>query len=140
MKKVLIILLLSFVHSVFSQDIVGKWKTVDDKRNVATSIVEIYKVDSKYYGKIITILNEENIVVCTLCEGKYHNKKLQELVILNDLVKKGNSYEKGEIIDPESGKTYSCTVSLVGTSKLKVRGFIGFSWAGRTQYWYKVSD
>jgi len=139
MKKILIILFLLVIQNNFSQDIVGKWKTIDDKRGITTSIMEIYKDHDVYYGKILVILNENNIEKCTSCEGKYHNKKLQGLEILRDLVLRDDTYEDGNITDPENGKTYSCYLELVNPSKLKVRGFIGFSLIGRTQYWYKVT-
>ena len=140
MKKILIISFLLIIQNTFSQDIVGKWKTIDDKRGVTTSIMEIYKDHDVYYGKILVILNKENIEKCISCKGKYHNKKLQELEILRDLVLRDGKYEDGNITDPENGKTYSCYVELIKPSKLKVRGYIGFSLLGRTQYWYRVTE
>jgi len=58
--------------------------------------------------------------------------------ILWDMVKVGNKWENGEILDPKSGKIYSCKIELDGKDKLKVRGFMGVSILGRTQTWYKV--
>ena len=140
MKKIIYILLVITSINTFSQDIIGKWKTVDDKRDVATSIIEIYKDHNVYYGKILVVLVEENKEKCVMCTGKYHNKKLQGLEILRDLVKNKDVYEDGNITDPESGKTYSCYVELINPSKLKVRGYLGFSLLGRTQYWYRVES
>lgn len=40
--------------------------------------------------------------------------------------------------DPETGKIYKCSIALEdGGKKLKVRGFIGISIMGRTQYWLR---
>lgn len=44
-------------------------------------------------------------------------------------------WKEGTIYDPESGKTYSCKLTLESPKRLKVRGFIGFSFIGRTQIW-----
>jgi len=140
MKKIIYIVFLLFSINTFSQDIVGKWKTIDDKRNITTSIFEIYKNGDTYSGKILLILNEENKDICTSCKGKYHNKSLQNIIILKSLVKDGSLYENGNITDPENGKTYNCYVELVSDSKLKIRGYIGFSIFGRTQYWYRVTE
>ena len=140
MKKIIYILFVITSINTFSQDIIGKWKTIDDKRGITTSIVEIYKDHNVYYGKILQIFNKENIEKCTTCSGKFHNKKLQGVEILRDLVKNKDAYEDGNITDPENGKTYSCYVTLINPSKLKVRGYLGFSLLGRTQYWYRVEN
>ncbi len=141
MKKYTLLLLLSFLLSanIFAQGIVGKWKTFDDKTKAITSIFEIYEDNGAYYGKILLILNEQNKDICKTCEGKYHNKSLKGIVILNDLVKNGEIYEDGNITDPQNAKNYSCNVELITKNKLKIRGYIGFSIFGRTQYWYRVT-
>mgnify|MGYP006192089521 CR=1 FL=1 len=41
--------------------------------------------------------------------------------------------------DPKNGKLYKCALSLESKDKLKVRGYIGFSLLGRTQYWHRVN-
>lgn len=44
----------------------------------------------------------------------------------------------GTIRDPENGKTYKCYIAVVdGGKRLKVRGYLGISIFGRTQYWIK---
>jgi uncharacterized protein (DUF2147 family) len=54
------------------------------------------------------------------------------------LQKDGDAWSGGTILDPESGKMYKCLLSLEdGGEKLKVRGFIGLSLLGRTQYWLR---
>jgi len=58
------------------------------------------------------------------------------LRILWDLQKGSDQWSGGKILDPDNGKIYKCSISLDG-KKLKVRGFIGFSLLGRTQYWLR---
>lgn len=139
MKNIIYILILINSINIFSQDIVGKWKTIDDKRNTTTSIMEIYKENDTYLGKILLILDDENKDICKNCKGKYHNKSLKNLVILKGLKKQEGIYKNGKITDPEDAKSYSCYVELLKPNKLKIRGYIGFSLFGRTQYWYRVS-
>ncbi len=141
MKKLILNLLAIFAFSFATQaqDVIGKWKTIDDETGKPKSIIEIYKEGNKYYGKIVELLTEENKDgVCRTCETKYKNKNIIGLVILKDLEKDGDEYEDGEIMDPKNGKTYSCYIKLEEPDKLKVRGYIGFSLLGRTQYWYRV--
>ncbi len=41
----------------------------------------------------------------------------------------------GRIYDPNNGKTYKCTLELANDGTLKVRGYVGISWFGRTETW-----
>jgi uncharacterized protein (DUF2147 family) len=138
MKKLFIIALIMVSYfSVNAQDVVGRWKTIDDETGKAKSIIEIYKQGDKYFGKIVKLLNEPD-GICRTCKTKYKNKNIEGLVILKDLEKDDDEYNDGEIMDPKNGKTYSCYIELESANKLKVRGYIGFSLLGRTQYWYRV--
>ena len=49
-----------------------------------------------------------------------------------------DEWEGGKIYDPESGKTYSCNMSLTG-NELKVRGYVGVSLLGRTETWTRTN-
>ena len=61
------------------------------------------------------------------------------LEILNGFEFDKDEWNDGHIYDPESGKTYSCTLSLKDPHTLKVRGYIGISLLGRTEIWTWVS-
>ncbi len=140
-KLLLTIVAVATTNFIFSQTVLGKWKTIDDVTGEAKSIVEIYEQDGKVYGKVVKILTpgREN-AVCDKCEGENKDKPILGMVILKDLVKDGDEWEDGEILDPNNGKTYSCYITLEEDNKLKVRGYIGFSLIGRTQYWYRVEE
>ena len=60
------------------------------------------------------------------------------MVVINGLSKNDDEWNDGTILDPKNGKVYKCYITLVEKDKLKVRGYIGFSLIGRTQYWYRV--
>lgn len=127
-----------------AQSPVGTWKTIDDETGKARSIVEIYEQDGKLYGKVVKLLNrtadEEQDPSCDECDedDPRYNKKVVGMVILTDLEKAdGNEWEDGEILDPKNGSVYSCYIELEEADKLKVRGYLGFSLLGRTQYWYR---
>ncbi len=116
---------------------VGKWKTIDDSSKKAKSIVEIWEHKGKLYGKIIKLFREpgeEADPKCDKCKGDKKDKRVIGMVILEGLSLKGDEWSGGSILDPDNGKTYKCYIKLEKT-RLKVRGFIGFSALGRTQYW-----
>lgn len=124
-----------------SQSVIGKWKTIDDETGVAKSVVEVYEKSGKIYGKIVDILRDERKKdLCTECSGVNKNKPILGMVIINNLKKDGDEYGSGTILDPTSGKEYKCYITLESPDKLKVRGYVGFSLMGRTQYWIRVKN
>ena len=60
------------------------------------------------------------------------------LTILQGLKYGDGIWKDGKIYDPESGKTYSCELKLKNNNILEVKGYLGFSWVGRTVEWTKA--
>jgi uncharacterized protein (DUF2147 family) len=120
---------------------VGRWKTVDDVTGKAKSLVVIRDEQGKISGTIEKILDPSSTDAdprCGHCQGELKNKPLIGLRILWDLRKDGAQWSGGKVLDPETGKIYKCVIALEdGGMKLKVRGFLGFSLLGRTQYWLR---
>ena len=116
----------------------GFWITQDDESGKQKSEVLIYKDNGKLYGKIVRLLlPEDQGKICVNCKGKDEGKPIAGLVIVNNLIWEGESWEDGTILDPKSGKLYDCFITLEDNNNLKVRGFLGFSIFGRTQNWIR---
>ncbi|SHG17893.1 Uncharacterized conserved protein, DUF2147 family [Flavobacterium fluvii] len=142
-KKLVITIVLFFLAILFaqSQTVVGKWKTIDDETGKAKAIVEIYEESGKIYGKVVFILEPENKKkLCVECSGKDKDKPILGMIIIKGLSKEGSEYTNGKILDPKNGNLYKCYITLETKDKLKVRGYIGISLLGRTQYWYRVKN
>jgi uncharacterized protein (DUF2147 family) len=122
-----------------ADDILGVWLTTGKE----PAKIEIYKSGQKYYGKIIWLLNPlSNGKSKVDANNPVKNKRHQQiigLIILSDFEFDDNKWDDGEIYDPESGKTYSCHLTLKDKNTLKVRGYIGVSLLGRTETWTKVN-
>lgn len=140
MKNIVLSFLVIFASAnvCTAQDVLGVWKTIDDEDNTEKSHIEIYEQDGKVYGKVIKLLEGATATICENCEGDLKDAPITGMVILKDLKAEEDYYEDGEILDPGTGKVYSCWIQLESADKLKVRGFMGFSVIGRTQYWYRV--
>ena len=139
MKKLLLSICILFASTTFAQSVLGKWKTIDDETGQAKSIVEIYEANGKVFGKIIEIFDvARKNDLCKECSGSDKDKPIQGMIILRGLSKDDDEYSGGKIIDPKNGKTYKCTISLESKDKIKIRGYIGFSLIGRSQYWVRV--
>ena len=137
MKHFYILFLLTLSLTTHGQSIIGQWETFDDETKEKKSVVEIYKTNNLYFAKIVESFVSEKNAVCETCKGKSKNKPIIGLIIVENLKKDGEEFNGGTIMDPENGKTYKCYLELLNTNKLKVRGYLGFSLLGRTQYWIR---
>jgi uncharacterized protein (DUF2147 family) len=142
MKKSILIIAALFFSTIFysqNKSVVGKWKTIDDETGKPKSIIEIYENSGKIYAKVIEIFDEQHKKdVCTKCSGADKDKPILGMIVVKGLSKRGNEYKDGQILDPQNGKLYKSIIALEGNDKLKVRGYIGISLLGRTQYWYRI--
>jgi uncharacterized protein (DUF2147 family) len=139
MTKIFYVSFLLVCFQINAQSVLGKWKTIDDNTGEARSIVEIYENNSKIYGKVLDVTDvSKRTSKCEKCPGADKNKPLLGLVIIKGLVKDGDEYNGGKIMDPESGKVYKSFIKLIGKDKLEVRGYIGISLLGRSQTWLRV--
>lgn len=135
----LIITLVFSTMQAQSPSVLGKWKCIDDETGKALGIVQIYEVEGKIFGKVIEILNPKHRdELCKDCVGEDKDQPILGLTLLRGLKKDGDEYNGGKILDPKHGKYYKCYINLENENKLKVRGYIGISLFGRTQYWHRV--
>jgi len=158
MRILLVQILLFSTFSCFSQvsiagkSCVGTWKTIDDETGRPKSYVKIWEEDSKFYGKIVKILDpkalkENNVdqfskIICKKCpEGKGKGRPVLGLKIIWDMEQDDDEWNDGEIMDPKNGRVYGCSMWLEDDDKmgntLKVRGWLAFIY--RTQTWCRVN-
>ena len=131
----LIFLGLAFAEA---QTIFGKWKTLDELGKVE-AIVEVYNKEGRAYARIVEIFDEnKRNRNCDKCKGARKNKPVLGMNILSGLKKDGEEWNGGKILDPKNGKEYKCYITMPESNKLKLRGYIGISLIGRTEYWYRA--
>ncbi len=141
----LFVLLLSsatLAQKVGEDAILGKWLNQDK-----TGKFEIYKENGKFYGKIYWLKRPVDRKTGKPKTDTYNpdkklqGRKLMGLVFLTDFVFDGDSYwENGKIYDPNSGSTYKSNMHLESNDVLKVKGYIGFAFLGRTVTWTRVKE
>lgn len=131
-----------FSASAFAQvnQILGDWKTVDDKTGEQLSIVHIYKAtDGLYYGKVTELLVGPHDLRCEACEGADHNKPVEGLIIIRGMHEENGQLRGGKVLDPDNGKFYYAKIyledgKLVLRGSLDKRGFLG-----RNQTWIRAN-
>jgi len=139
--SLLLIIFVFLFLSVKAQNVLGKWYSIDPDSGENESIIELYEKDDRIFGKIVSLLKKEDQgKTCIECTGKDKNQPLEGLVIVRGLIKDGDEWGDGKILDPKNGKLYKCNISLIEKDKLKLRGYIGFSLIGRDEYWHRVLE
>ncbi len=135
--KTLTLVFLFVASSAFAQ-IEGRW--LSEEKN---GEIEIYKEGDKYFGRLVRAkVNKEtnNLDIHNPDEAE-HKTLIVGKVIVKNLKKDGDEWNGGSIYDPKSGKTYKSKARLEKDGQiLKLRGYIGISWIGRTSECTRVSD
>lgn len=97
--------------------------------------IEIYKKGAQYFGRSVWVAHprKDN-------RNPIENLKKREVLgidLFTGFSYQDGAYISGKVYDPESGKTYDCKMNLNGDI-LKVRGYIGISLFGRTEYFQRI--
>ena len=133
----LLFFILSFCVPAWGEGMVGTWATDGDK-----SHVEIAPCGLKFCGIIVRLkepLDDDGKLKHDANNPNkiFRDRSIIGLPLLANFVAStaGNVWEDGTIYNPEDGKTYSCTLTLLDTETLKVRGYVGLPMFGKTQIW-----
>ncbi len=128
-------------------DILGLWQ--NEERD---AIIEIYQCGEKYCGKIVWMkapvypaddsrgragqprLDDNNP------DPRLRNRPIAGLQIVDGFIFDGkNEWKQGTVYDPKNGKTYKGKMSLASRDELHMRGYVLFSFIGRTTTWSRLN-
>ena len=119
---------------------VGLWKTIDDDGKTEKSLVRIIEVGGVVSGKVEKLLDPKTKPddVCDKCTDERKDKPVVGLTIIRNAKKSGDeTWEGGDITDPNNGKVYKLRLKpLEGGRLLEVRGYIGPFF--RNQQWVRA--
>ncbi len=143
LSTLLLAALLFAAGQVMGQDLVGKWKTIDDESGNQKSIVQLWMISGKLYGKVLQTWDDDGVTptdkLCDKCEGANKDKRVIGMTIVLGLTKSGEIWKgKKGILDPKKGTYYDVKIWLEDPNTLTVRGSIGP--IGRKQTWHRVTD
>ena len=118
---------------------VGLWEPLDTSGK-PQGLIRIFEVNGLYYGRIEpSSPTDDRNARCTRCTDDRRGQRIIGLVLLRHLRPANGEYVGGDILDPDTGRIYSCTARLTdGGRRLIMRGFLGISllWSSRT--WVRV--
>ena len=116
---------------------VGLWEQVDENTGKAESWFKITERNGTYEGTIVKIFfkpGEDENWTCDKCEGADRGKPVLGLTLIKGMKRNGLDFENGTIMDPRDGSVYRALMRLAPDGqKLEVRGYLGFSFLGRSQ-------
>ncbi|MFN0048470.1 MAG: DUF2147 domain-containing protein [Cytophagales bacterium] len=127
--KLIVALIIAISFGGFAQDqVIGIYFTPEKDGKI-----QIYKEGNKYFGKIISIPNN-NRKDDKNPDEKLRSRSVIGLVLLQNFEYKNGQWQNGTIYDVDSGTLYSSTLWFDGNDlkKLNLRGFVGISLFGRT--------
>ena len=140
MKKMTITLLFSFASLImFSQtnaDVLGEWYNAEKD-----AVITLLEDGETVSGKITWMLHPNDSNGNPKTDPNNPDEKLRSRARLGMVMMSGfaydedNIWEDGKLYDPKKGKTYSGILTLKDANTLDLRGYIGFSFIGRSSTW-----
>ena len=122
--------------------VLGTWVTADGKARI-----EVTKQGEVYDGSIVWLKeplyppDDKDAPGQPKADRNNPDKSLRSRPIIGLPLIQGfkyagdNVWTDGTIYDPDSGKLYSCKMTLMMDGSLRVRGYVGISLFGRTEIW-----
>jgi uncharacterized protein (DUF2147 family) len=122
---------------------VGLWQSIDDATGKPRAEIRISEAAGVLTGRIERSLLPTPVgavLLCTLCQDDRKDKPLIGMEIIRQM-KAGSdaqTWEGGEILDPDKGKIFKLRLQLQESGKkMQVRGYIGPFF--RNQTWIRLS-
>jgi len=138
--SILLSCLIIALHVAANDTIIGIWENSTGKAHI-----EIYKMNNKYYGKIVRLLQPTYANGSPKVDKNNPDKSLQAqpiigLIVLKDLVYNSDDdlWNNGNIYNPNDGRCYKCFIKLKDSNTLDVRGYIGCALLGKTESMHRV--
>ena len=144
-RNIIILLFFQSFGIVFSQDadlLTGHW--LNSEKTVQ---IEVFKKGNIFYGRVAWMIEPNNPDGSPKLDIKNPNiknrkrKKLGLVVMHNFIFNENNKkWTGGTIYDPTTGTTYKGYMWFESdtNTKLKMRGYAGFSIFGKTSEWTRV--
>ncbi len=108
--------------------------------------VEIARCADGLCGRVVWLRAPFDEDGCTLRDRENPDPALRTRPVLGLEVLRGlqpapdGAWTDGTIYDPSSGRTYRCEARLDGDDRLRLRGYVGVTWLGRTTRWLRAGS
>ncbi len=119
----------------------GLWAPINSDSGKPDGLIRIFESHGLYYGRIEpSSPTDDRRARCTQCTGSRHNQPIIGLVIMRHLKPADGQYVGGDILNPNDGRVYRCSLRLIdGGRKLLMHGYIGIPLLGRSEVWVRMT-
>jgi uncharacterized protein (DUF2147 family) len=130
-----------FAFAQTNADVIGEWYNAEKD-----AVITLFEEGSTVSGKItwMKFPNDENGNPKSdplNPDESLQNRARLGMVMMNSFEHiEGNVWDNGQLYDPKKGKTYSGKITLTDKNTLDLRGYIGFSFIGRSSTWTRKTD
>lgn len=120
---------------------VGLWQPLDSAGK-PQGLIRIFEANGLYYGRVEpSSPDDDRNARCTRCTDDRHDQPIIGLLLLRHLKPENGEYVGGDILDPDTGRVYNCTLRLTnGGRDAVMHGYLGISLLGRSQTWRRVPN
>jgi uncharacterized protein (DUF2147 family) len=121
---------------------IGLWEAFDAHSGKATGRMRIYREGTLFFGRNVALSPSDRVGErCARCKDERRDEPMIGLVIMRNMRLDRDVYSGGDILDPSTGRVYSCEFRLTdGGQKMLLRGFLGVSFLGGTQVWRRLVE
>jgi uncharacterized protein (DUF2147 family) len=152
MRKFGLCLAFLFVLGVFSfadeaDKAIGIWKSISDvkgEEGKVTGFWNLYLTNGVMEGVIVHAPGGDDSKIYDCKKKEFNGKQIINTPWITKMKKTGkDSWGGGTIVDVgnDKGDVYGCEIRITkGGKVLEMRGFLGISLLGRTQYWQASSE
>jgi uncharacterized protein (DUF2147 family) len=133
--------LASLVTAAAERDPLGRWWAEG-----GAAQVEIFPCAKALCGRVVWLRSPFDDDGCPMQDEHnpdpaLRNRELIGMEFLSGLRPSPNApdvWTDGQVYDPTSGRTYRAALTLDGSRRLLLRGYVGFQLLGRTTTWTRV--
>jgi len=105
---------------------------MDDKNEV---LINIYKVNNKYFGKSVWIQNVAN-------PSQPLPKEEQHwigMIMMKNFIWENNEWSRGIVYNPKENQTYSAYITPINQNTVKVTGFVWIRLLSQSKVFHRTS-
>ena len=111
----------------------GRWVT--ESGNLEVEIAPCSSGGATLCGKVVKVMANRSMAGPGQA-GEFADKRpALGMTLLSGFKPSGANEHQGEIYNRENAKTYSATLTPVGTDQLRVHAYVGIALFGKTQVW-----